>query len=135
MDTMERQLAGLSTLVRSALITRELNPTVRQEMMELQQQILDLQTPSMTTTTQVLKAPRAVEEEDDADLTYWTSSTKENKLINNNNKNPKVSNKDNNNNLTHNSSNISPKLRQESQTSKEDLNQIKKIPQVDFLIL
>lgn len=40
--SMERELAGLSSLVHTALITKEMNPTAQREMMELRRQILDL---------------------------------------------------------------------------------------------
>lgn len=82
MNTMERQLYDLSTLVHSALITREFNPTVRKEMMELQQQILDIQTPSIITSLQVQKAPIAIEEMIDNDLKNWNLLEKENNLNN-----------------------------------------------------
>lgn len=85
---MERQLVGLSNLVHSALITRELNPTVREEMIKLQQQINDLQTPTINNLSQIQKSSIAVKE-----------AIKDNLIFCKENNNIKKQNDDNNKNL------------------------------------
>lgn len=41
MDTMERQLAGLSTLVHSALVSKGVSESTQKDMLELRRQIME----------------------------------------------------------------------------------------------